>query len=414
MSRRIAYIAVLVGLTLCPANVGAQPQPQPPPQPELRAPADFRMRPITGLAEVSCDFRTPETALDTVAQGREIELVVTVKSDPSGVKYALTDAVQTRPDPGSKDPKEHDLRKSGIRLLSDDAGRSNAGFQRVAEYAVTLQVDPEAAPRPYDVQFTFAADNRREEFRTVTFFVAAQDSGKFVNASATDTMPRITAGADTSVSLTIANAFPAYRLTLRQLEITSEPRDLIDRVVEKRSDIIPSSGSKRIEVKVHGRHSLLRQLWPVEVKPKLRVVLKYDDGYRDEIERVPPIPIEFSLDANPSITFLLAVLSIVLGGLAGAWLRMTFIKLAPGERGVSTRARVIASLVLSAVIVLLVVLTKIELLAAATAFRIELHKPIATGLISFLVGLYDPARLIEAIREKLGMSAAKPVSRSSS
>jgi len=81
---------------------------------------------------------------------------------------------------------------------------------------------------------------------------------------------------------------------------------------------------------------------------------------------------------------------------------------------VSTRARMIASLMLSAVVVLFVVFTKIELLSAATALRIELHKPIATGLISFVVGLSDPVRVIETILDKLGLGAPKPVSRTQS
>jgi hypothetical protein len=385
-------------------------------QPGLRPPAEFRMRPITGFAELSCDFRNPETALENVAQGREIELVITIKSDPTGVKYRLTDAVQTRPEPVSvTDRTQHGIRMVGRpRVLNDDASPTSTSFRHVSEHLLMLQVDPGAPPRSHDIQLTFSAEGRRDEMREISFFLAPRDSEKekYVNASATEASPRITAGADTSLSLTIANSFPTYRLTLRQIEISSDPHGLIDNVSQPRSETIASGGSRRIEVTVHGRHSLLRQLWPVETKPKLKVILKYDDGYRSEIERMPPIPIEFTLEANPGITFSFAALSVVVGSLIGAWLRMTFTTAAPSERGVSTLKRVIASLLLSAIVVLFIVFTKIELLATAAAFRIELHKPIATGLISVLVGLYNPVRLIETIRDKFGLGAPKPVSQS--
>lgn len=407
MSRRVALLTAAV-LALSQAMAAAQT--------ELKPPADFsQVYPIRGVAELSCDFRNQDTALDSVAQGREIELVVTIKSDPTSVKYALTDAVQTRPEPPSRtDRSQHGIRLVGQpRLLAVDASRTAAAFREIAEYSVTLQVDPGAPPREHNVDLTFSAPGKRDERREIRFFLAPSDAEreKYVNASAADTLPRITAGSDTSISLTIANSFPNYRLRLRQLEITSEPQGLIDKITEPRTETIPGGGSRRLDVTVHGKASWLRQLWPVETKPKLKVMLKYDDGYRSEIERVPPIPIEFTLDANPAITFLFAALSVLFGGLAGAWLRMTFTKAAPGEKGVSTRARIIASLLLASVVVLLVVFTKIELLAVAAAFRVELHKPIATGLISFLVGLYDPVRLIETIRDKFGLGAAKPVSR---
>lgn len=388
MSRSIFGCALLtVALIACPRGAYAQR--------ELKPPADCSLAPIRPVADLACRFSD-----DNIVQGREIELIVTITSDPTREKYELTDVVQVFPEPPSGNRDAHGIRQLG-RPRPRPETIDPVSHRPVREYLVALKIDPEASPRPHDLRLEFVANNRAPEARLIRLYVGASDDKqeRFVEASAEPAAPGITAGEDSTLDLRISNRFPSYRLKLERIEISSEPGGLIDTIKQARSEEIPAGSSRTIQLTVHGRYSFLRHVWPVESRPKLNVLIVYDDGYREGLERRPQIKFDFTMVVSQALNILLAVASILVGGLLGAWLRIRFTKTSRSERKVPIAERVAASLVLGFVIVVLMVAAQIEVLSEAASLRVALHKPIATAIISFLVALYDPTDLVQWLRD---------------
>lgn len=382
---------VTAALVACSFNARAEQQ--------LKEPIDCSLAPIRPVADLACRLSDGSASGDSIVQGQEIELVVTITSDPARDKYELTDVVQVFPEPQSANRDTH-----GIRLMGRPRMRSSidpVSHRDVREYLVALRIDPGASPRPHDLQLEFVAKNRVPEARVIRLYVGPSETNRerFVEASADPSLPAITAGEDSPLVVRIANRFPNYRLKLDRIELSSEPAGLIDTVRQVRSDEIPAGASKSIPLTVHGRYSLARHVWPVESRPKLNVLLVYDDGYREEQERLPQIKFDFTMNVSPAMSVLLAAASMLLGGLLGAWLRIRFMQPSRVERKLTIAERVGASLVLGAVIVALMVVARIEVLSEAASLRLALHKPIATAVVSFLVALYDPSELVQRLRD---------------
>ncbi len=377
-----------------------------------RVAVDLRMDSIPGSAELSCAFRDPETGGDAIVQGHEVSLLVTVKSPADHPKYALADAVQVLPEP----PSSSDRSQHAIRLRQKPwktRSYQDASYRDVDEWVVPLEIDSGAQPRDHDVQLTFVAANKITVSRTIRLFVGAQNQGQFLDAAAeTTSMPTITAGSESTFVLSISNKFPSYRVAVRRIVVSSEPEGLIEHFDEVRMDDIAPGTSKRVEIKLRARDPWWRQLWPIESAPKLNVLLTYDDGYRSEIERLPKIPIDVKLDASTMTIVLVTAVSLVLGALAGTWLRSRFSRLTALEKTLPTWERVLASLVLGGVIAVLAVATKVEILAEPASLHLRLHRPIAILFIALVVAVNNPAEILDRLRKSgqavSGLLGGKP------
>ena len=370
-------------------------------QESFRPAADFRMASIPGAAELSCDFQDPQTKPDDVVQGRELPLVMTIVSTRGDTPYSLSDVVQSMPQP-HEDRALHQVQLVGRPTLfrtRDDVGRTTR------DYVATLKIAADASPRQYVMQLTISAPNKRDEIRNVSLYVGARDQANYVNASAAMANPRLSDGVSSDLSLVVENKYPTYRITLDRIEVESVPGGVIEKVKQPLQQDIPPGASRRITIPFTGRSSVLRLLSPVQPMPKLRVLLVYNDGFRSGIERLPYIEFDVLLDASPSMVLLLGLASLVVGGAAGAYLRIRFVTPPPRERKIQVWERVLASILLSAVFVLIAVLARLEVVAEAFKFKVPLHIPVATAGIAFLVSLYDPTELVGYLKRKTGLSA---------
>ncbi len=220
--------------------------------------------------------------------------------------------------------------------------------------------------------------------------------------------PRITAGTESPLTLMVANRFPTYNLRVSRITVTSNPPGLIKDIDEKLQDVIISSdGSTHIDLKIQGQRSLIRQLSPFEEEPSLNVSLWYDDGFRTNVRRVPAITFAFSHDPSSAEAAIVAICSVLIGGLLGAGVRIKFSKPPPIERRLSVTERLLWSLVLIGVLVLIVVIAQIEVLLVTAKLSVPLHKPVVVLVISFILGLYHPSELISYIRKKAGVQTAE-------
>jgi hypothetical protein len=146
----------------------------------------------------------------------------------------------------------------------------------------------------------------------------------------------------------------------------------------------------------------LRQLSPIEPKPKLNVLLVYNDEYRDDIERLPQIPIDFILDVDLTTTVLITAVTLLVGSLVGAWLRIKLVQAPADEQVLAAWERVLASVLLAGVIAVMVVTARVEILAQAASLQIPLHKPAGIFLIAFIVAVIDPSDWLRKVRDKFG------------
>jgi hypothetical protein len=280
------------------------------------------------------------------------------------------------------------------------------GYRQVDEYIVSLAIDAGALPRNYDIQLRFVAPDKRPVTREIEFYVGARDQAAFIDAAAaTTSIPTITAGTESPLSLTILNKFPTYRVAVRRIEVLSEPDGLIEPFRQERSEEIPALGAKRIEVSLRAKGSWRQMFWPIEATPRLRVLLVYDDGYRTGMERLPHIPIDFKLDVSLTIVAVLTAASLIAGALAGTWLRMKYTTVSARERTRAWWERVLASVILAGFIVGLALLAKVEIVADAASLRVPLHRPSAVLLIAFVVALYDPSDWVRTVRSKFKPAA---------
>ena len=340
-------------------------------------------------------------AFDDTVQGHELELRLTVQSEVRKPHYELKDVSQLR-DPG--DPNQDLIRLVGVPSATEVPDE----YRHIRRFDFKLRIAEEAPPRPYDLALILDASGVPQVRRVIRIFVGARLSQNYVDAStgAIGT-PLITAGMSSPLSLQIVNKFPTYVLTLRRIKVTSQPEGLIEELDQKPDKRIGSGDPTRIDVTIRGRRSLLRQLSVFETKPSLIVSLTYDDGYRSGIERVPPIPIEFSLGFDMGRTLLIAIACVIVGAVVGAWLRITFMKTPPRERKVALRDRILASVVFGGVFAILATIGKVEVQAADGLFKVPLHKPAVTLIIAFAVGLVDPSWLIKYVRTRTGLEASK-------
>ena len=385
-SVRAVCLASTVVLLLCPGTASPQILPA-----ELDIPA------IRDVAEVTCDFRYPDRAPADVIQGGEPELRVTVRSEIGKPSYALSGVSQRR-DPGDSNPEFVRLVGAPIAVEVPDE------YRYVRRFDFKVRIDDDAPPQPYDVVLRFEAPQAPPVTRPIRLFVGARASSQYVDASAGTVAPLISAGDQSTFSLRVVNKFPSYDLMLRRVKVTSDPAGLIEDVDLELKQRIGRGDPTGIPLTVTARQSLLRQLSVFEIKPRLNVLLWYDDGYRSEIERIPEIPIEFNLGFGPSRTAAVAFVSVLLGAILGAWVRIRFTKASTVEKRRSMYDRIAASVVLGGMFVLFVMVAKVEVSAVEGMVRVPLHKPVVTLLIAFVVGLYDPADLVDYARRKAGLA----------
>jgi hypothetical protein len=393
----VPTVALVLSLTLlaCPAVAAGQTG---------NVPAEFGIAPIPDVAQLTCDFRYPERALEDTVQGHELELRLTIQSERTKPHYELTGVSQVR-DPGDPNPEL-------VRLVGAPIGTDVADdYRHVRRFDFKLKIDEQTPPRSYDLALSLEAPGAPPVRRLIRLFIGARESQKYVDASpAPGEIPVITAGMPSQISLQIANRFPTYVLTLRQIKVVSKPPDLIEELSEAQEKLETRVGSGDptiINLSITGKRALLRQLSPFETKPQLQVSLWYDDGYRTKIERVPPIPIEFSLGYDIGRTLLIAIVCVLIGATIGAWIRITFTRVPPIERKVATRNRILASVVFAGVFAIVATIAKVEVQAADGFFKIPLHKPVVTLMIAFAVGLYDPSGLIKYMRARAGLESPK-------
>jgi hypothetical protein len=365
----------------------------------LRPPADLALDPITGQADLSCQFRSPDVTGDDVMQGKDVELLVTVKSAGGGVKYTLTDAVQVSPQPQTSDRTQHSVRlQQAPRLVH---AYQDDGHRDVDEYVVALAIDQSALPRNYDVELKFEASGKKTVLRSIQLFVGARDKAKFIDAAAaTTSTPSLVAGTTSQLSLKISNNFPTYRVAVTRIVVRSDPAGLIEPFSDTTKYPIAAFDSKPVTVTLAAKRSWRQLLWPIETKPQLNVLLVYDDGYRTGIERLPQIPIVFTLDVDTSVVVLLTIICLLAGAAAGTWLRLRFATEPPPAEGRRAWERLVAAVLLGGVIAAITIVAKVEILGGTGSWRVPLHRPVAVLLIGFIVALNDPSDLIKAIRDK--------------
>lgn len=373
---------------------------------ELRAPANLAIEPIRGFADLSAEFRESSSATEQVVQGKEVEIVVTIKSAATGVKYVLKDAVQISPEPPSADRTQHAIRSLQLpRLISSG---EDSGHRLVEQYLITMAIASGAQPRHYDIQLTFDAPNKAPLPRYITLSVGALEQEQFVNATAESQTPVITAGEESPLSLSIVNKYSTYALRLKRLEVRSQPPGLIEDVSQTSEIHIPAGQTRRLTVNVRGRRSLQQLLSPLASKPRLNVLLVYDDGYRDGLERIPQIPIEFDLAVSTQLTVIVTSIALLGGAIIGAWMRIRFGTADTHHRRLPRGERVLASIVLSGVVILLVVGAKVEIVAKSVSWQLPMYSPTVILLLSFAVGLYDPHDLVTTLKNRFGIGTPQP------
>jgi hypothetical protein len=213
----------------------------------------------------------------------------------------------------------------------------------------------------------------------------------------------IVAGETSPLSLLVHNQFPTYVVTVRRVKVTSIPPGLIEEIDEPHNDLVSHGDPKRMDLRIRGTWSL-SSLSPFGQKPSLNVSLFFDDGFRVDQERLPSIPISSRLALPASVTVGIVLLSILLGASLGAWIRIRFAQAPAIETGLSNSARTTASIVFALVLVLLTLVLRVEVVAGTLSdFRIPLYNPFVAFVMSFVIALYDPSRLVEYLREKAGL-----------
>jgi hypothetical protein len=165
------------------------------------------------------------------------------------------------------------------------------------------------------------------------------------------------------------------------------------------------SGTRtRLEIPIKGKRWLGGYLWPDGTNPRLKVLLSYSDGFRENVERIPEIQIDFLLD-DPLLKWGLGVGAIVVGALLGTYIRAKVVR-PRSERRVALGTRVATSLVLTFIIMLLIVLMQVEIVAASVGRHLALHSPPMALLISFALGLYDPGELVEVVKRRISVQGS--------
>jgi len=342
-----------------------------------------------------------------LVQDGEAELRVTIQSDITAAKYALASVAQRRQAGDSARDYLHGPSPEPPPVATEGI----EGVFHVRSYLVTLRIDGDTPPRPYDVDLLFTAPEQKPEMRTIRLYVGAKDARAYVDAETIPASPSIAAGQESRLSLLVRNNFPTYALTLTRIKVSSEPDGIVDAVDDRqRTDKLRSGGAQtRIELPLKGRRSILWYLWPVEPHPRLRVSLYFDDGFRKDVERLPPIDFTFRLE-DPAVAWSLAIASVVLGAALGAGVRLTRDHYTAAavrkKRRMPPSVGLTIAVVLAGVIVLFIMLTRLELLIGANDYRLPLHTPLATLVISFVLGLYDPAQLIGFLRRRFPLQPA--------
>ncbi len=139
--------------------------------PEFEAPAEFGMTPIRDVAELNCEFRYPDGAIQDVAQGGTVELRLEIKSELDGPRYRLMEVKQSR--------VTGDLDRDYVHLASGlDETEKREGYRRVQSYDLTLRIDLDTPPRPYDVTLVFRGPDNFPESRKIRLFVGAKQGEK--------------------------------------------------------------------------------------------------------------------------------------------------------------------------------------------------------------------------------------------
>jgi hypothetical protein len=265
-------------------------------------------------------------------------------------------------------------------------------------YDCAAKIADNVEPRAYLLRLGFSSPNNENVFRQSLLYVGTRKNGKLSLAPGRPEYEELLTGKDQNVYLQLENNFPDYTVSIKSIEVSSDPSGIIIPTEQNDLKDIPPFGRETLKLNIRTAPFSLSQLISgFNDQSSLIVAVKYEDGHGRTVSDFSPA---LKIRVRPK-TYIL-ILAMVIGVLIGAVIKLYLQHLQ--QQGVITRREKLAAMAITCligcVVAFISLVGKIKIIAfaqtgsydnPAVIFLISLAGAVGgTQLLSSLLKLKNP------------------------